>query len=181
MTEFLNQHYNFLIIWLVISTLIFITINTTYFLYQYFRKLTQPTICIIKPHVAISLQKSMEIMREIFKYATISRWECIKLTKEEAELFYEEHKGKPFFDNLIEQMTSNSIIVFQVKGFNIIKRHRKKMGNTNPKLAKKGTLRAKFGKELPHNAVHGSDSYESAINEINKINTFLESRGRYGF
>ena len=84
-----------------------------------------------------------------------------------AEGFYIEHKGKPFFEDLIKFMTSGPIQVQVLEGENAIFNYREVMGSTNPKEAAPGTLRADFAESIDANAVHGSDSTESAKREIN--------------
>ena len=83
-----------------------------------------------------------------------------------AEGFYIEHKGKPFFEDLIKFMTSGPIQVQVLEGENAIFNYRKVMGSTNPKEATPGTIRADFAESIDANAVHGSDSPESAKREI---------------
>ncbi|SFN64217.1 nucleoside-diphosphate kinase [Xenorhabdus japonica] len=90
----------------------------------------------------------------------------LHLTREQAEGFYAEHKGRPFFDGLVEFMTSGSIMVQVLEGENAVQRHRDLMGATNPDNALAGTLRADYADSFTENAVHGSDSVESAIREI---------------
>ena len=89
-----------------------------------------------------------------------------KLTKEQAEGFYAEHKGRPFFDGLVEFMTSGPIMVQVLEGENAVQRNRDIMGATNPDNALAGTLRADFADSFTANAVHGSDAVESAQREI---------------
>ena len=90
----------------------------------------------------------------------------IKMSKKEAEAFYAAHRERSFFDSLISFMTSAPCIAMVLEGDNAISRNREIMGATNPKDAAKGTLRARFGKDVERNAVHGSDSPESALLEI---------------
>lgn len=90
----------------------------------------------------------------------------IKMTAKQASLFYAEHKGKPFYDGLVEMMSSGPIVVQVLQGDNVIKGYRSLMGATDPQKAEEGTIRHAFGSELPYNAVHGSDSPESASREI---------------
>ncbi|MDC9589754.1 nucleoside-diphosphate kinase [Xenorhabdus sp. XENO-10] len=90
----------------------------------------------------------------------------LHLTREQAEGFYAEHKGRPFFDGLVEFMTSGPIMVQVLEGENAVQRHRDLMGATNPDNALAGTLRADYADSFTENAVHGSDSVESAIREI---------------
>ncbi len=88
------------------------------------------------------------------------------LTRNQAEGFYAEHKGKPFFEALINFMTSGPVQVQVLKGDNAIKKYRSLMGSTNPKEADPGTLRYDFAESIDANAVHGSDSLESAAREV---------------
>ena len=90
----------------------------------------------------------------------------LQLTKEQAEGFYVEHKEKPFFDSLIEFMTSGPILVEVFQGENAVARYREVIGNTDPALAAAGTVRADFAESKQENAVHGSDSPASAAREI---------------
>jgi len=90
----------------------------------------------------------------------------IQLTREKAEGFYAEHKGRPFFDGLVEFMTSGPIVVQVLEAENAVQRNRDIMGATNPDNALAGTLRADFADSFTANAVHGSDAVESAQREI---------------
>ena len=88
------------------------------------------------------------------------------LTRNQAEGFYAEHKGKPFFEALINFMTSGPVHVQVIEGKEAILRYRSLMGSTNPKEADPGTLRHDFAESIDANAVHGSDSLESAAREV---------------
>ena len=90
-----------------------------------------------------------------------------KLTKEKAEGFYSIHKDKPFFNDLIEYMTSGPVIVQVLQGDNAVENYRKIMGATNPDNAEKGTIRKEYALNIQENSVHGSDSEENAKIEIN--------------
>jgi nucleoside-diphosphate kinase len=90
----------------------------------------------------------------------------VKLTKEEAKAFYAVHKDKPFYDSLTDFMSSGPIMVMVLEGENVILRNRSIMGATNPKQAEPGTIRFEFGTDVEKNAVHGSDSPETAAKEI---------------
>ncbi|WFQ79835.1 nucleoside-diphosphate kinase [Xenorhabdus sp. SF857] len=90
----------------------------------------------------------------------------LHLTREQAEGFYAEHESRPFFDGLVEFMTSGPIMVQVLEGENAVQRHRDLMGATNPDNALAGTLRADYADSFTENAVHGSDSIESANREI---------------
>ena len=90
----------------------------------------------------------------------------LHLSVEKAQGFYAEHEGKPFFNALVEFMTSGPVIVQVLAGENAIMLNRELMGNTNPKEADAGTIRADFAESIDANAVHGSDSLVSAQREI---------------
>ena len=90
----------------------------------------------------------------------------LHLSVEKAQGFYAEHEGKPFFNALVEFMTSGPVIVQVLAGENAIMLNRELMGNTNPKEADAGTIRADFAESIDANAVHGSDSLISAQREI---------------
>ncbi|RXJ73133.1 nucleoside-diphosphate kinase [Veronia nyctiphanis] len=90
----------------------------------------------------------------------------LRLTKEQAEGFYAEHQGKPFFEKLVNFMMSGPIMVQVLEGENAIARYRELMGKTNPEEAACGTLRADYAVNYTFNSVHGSDSPESAAREI---------------
>ncbi len=93
----------------------------------------------------------------------------VKWKKTQAQAFYAEHKGKPFFKDLCAFMTSEPIIVQVLEGDDAISKYRKVMGATDPNEAKRGTIRAKFALSKGENSVHGSDSPASASREI-KLN-----------
>jgi len=90
----------------------------------------------------------------------------IQLDKAKAGGFYAEHEDKPFYDNLVEYMTSGPVVVQVLYGPNAIAKNRELMGATNPQEAEPGTIRADFAESIDANAVHGSDSPESAAREI---------------
>jgi len=90
----------------------------------------------------------------------------LRLTKAQAEGFYYIHKQRPFFDSLCSFMSSGPIVVVALEGEDAIKRHRDLMGATDPAKATQGTLRKLFGTHIEHNAVHGSDSAETAKFEL---------------
>jgi|TARA_B110000196_G_scaffold320031_1_gene340147 nucleoside-diphosphate kinase len=91
----------------------------------------------------------------------------IKLSKENAEKFYSIHSDKGFFQDLIEFMTSEPVIVQVLEGENAVSKYREIMGATNPTDANEGTIRKEVGLNIQENSVHGSDSQENAKTEIN--------------
>ncbi len=91
----------------------------------------------------------------------------IKLSIEKAEGFYSVHKERPFFNDLIEYMTSGPVIIQVLEGDNAVEEYRKIMGATNPDHADSGTIRKEFALNIQENSVHGSDSKVNAEIEIN--------------
>ena len=91
----------------------------------------------------------------------------LSLTIKEAESFYGEHKERPFFNDLVKFMTSGPVMVQVLEGENAVLENRNLMGATDPREAGIGTIRADFADSIDANAVHGSDSIETAKQEIN--------------
>ena len=125
------------------------------------------TFSIIKPD-AVERNKIGEITAMIeaagLKIVASKR---IKLNQEKAAAFYGVHADKPFFQSLCDFMCSGPIVVQVLEGENAIQRNREVMGATNPDEAAEGTIRKKFALSLEKNSVHGSDSSENAVIEIN--------------
>ena len=96
----------------------------------------------------------------------IIKAQMIHLSKEEAEGFYEVHKDRPFFNDLVTFMISGPVMIQVLEGENAVLMNRELMGATNPKEADAGTIRADFADSIDANAVHGSDSLENAKIEI---------------
>ena len=90
----------------------------------------------------------------------------LRLTKSMAEKFYEIHKDRPFFNDLVNFMISGPVVVQVLEGDNAVKSNRDVMGATNPEDAEEGTIRKEFAESIEANSVHGSDSLENAQNEI---------------
>ena len=90
----------------------------------------------------------------------------LQLTKDMAQKFYEIHKNRPFFNDLVDFMISGPVITQVLRGENAVKVNREVMGATNPKEAEKGTIRKEFAESIEANSVHGSDSLENAKSEI---------------
>ena len=91
----------------------------------------------------------------------------IHLTVNQAKKFYEVHKDRPFYNDLIEYMTSEPVVVQVLSGDNAVSRYREVMGATNPDEAETGTIRKIHALNIQENSVHGSDSEENAKKEIN--------------
>ena len=90
----------------------------------------------------------------------------IRMTREQAEKFYEVHKERPFFGELVEFMTSGPVVVQVLEGENAVAKYREVMGATNPAQAADGTIRKQFAESVGENTVHGSDSADNARLEI---------------
>ncbi|MFE8069619.1 nucleoside-diphosphate kinase [Marinobacteraceae bacterium S3BR75-40.1] len=124
------------------------------------------TLSIIKPD-AVAKNVIGEIESRFEKAGLqVVAMKMLHLTQEQAEGFYAEHKERPFFPDLVAFMTSGPVVVQVLEGENAIASNRDLMGATNPKEAAAGTIRADFAQSIDANAVHGSDSPESAEREI---------------
>jgi nucleoside-diphosphate kinase len=89
-----------------------------------------------------------------------------RLSEAEAKKFYEVHKERPFYNDLVSYMTSGPIVAMALKKDNAVSAWREFIGATNPEDAAEGTIRKMYGKNIENNAVHGSDSDENANREI---------------
>ena len=128
---------------------------------------TERTFSIIKPD-AVERNKIGEITAMLESAGLrIVASKRIKLNQEKAAQFYGIHKDKPFFQSLCDFMCSGPIIVQVLEGENAVQKNRDIMGATNPDEAAEGTIRKKYAISLEKNSVHGSDSPENAIIEIN--------------
>lgn len=124
------------------------------------------TLSIIKPD-AVAKNVIGEIISRFEKNGlNVVAARMLHLNREQAEGFYAEHKGRPFFPALVDFMTSGPVVVQVLQGSNAIARNRELMGATNPQQAAPGTIRADFAQSIDANAVHGSDSAVSAAREI---------------
>jgi nucleoside-diphosphate kinase len=128
--------------------------------------LNNKTLAIIKPD-AVSDNKIGEIITMISKAGfKIKAMKMVKLTKGSAEGFYEIHRGKAFFDELIKYMTSGPCVPITLEKENAVEEYRKLIGATDPAKAEEGTVRKLYARNIQFNAVHGSDSDENALKEI---------------
>jgi len=126
----------------------------------------EKTLSIIKPD-AVERNLENEI-KEMFKNNgfKIVKEKKIQIEKSEAELFYKVHETKPFYNDLCTYLSSGPIVVMILQKDNAVVGNRELMGATNPKEAKEGTIRKKYGISIDKNSVHGSDSVENAKIEI---------------
>ena len=124
------------------------------------------TLCILKPDaVGRHLIGEMTTRIEHAGFAILAA-RLMRLDAEQAGGFYAEHSGKPFYQGLIEFMTSGPVLPMVLERTNAIRGLRELMGATNPKEAATGTLRAEYGESIDVNSIHGSDSAASANREI---------------
>ena len=132
------------------------------------------TLCIIKPDaVERGLVGTIlaRIQEEGFRLVGLR---MLHLSPREAAGFYEVHRGKPFFEGLVDFMSSGPAVVAVLEGEDAIRRYRRLMGATDPSKAEPGTLRALYASSVQRNAVHGSDAPETAAREIAYFFSSLE-------
>jgi nucleoside-diphosphate kinase len=135
----------------------------------------EKTLAMIKPD-AMGKNLDAEIIKRLEDEAF--RIRCVKkdrLSKEEAKAFYSVHEGKPFYDALVDFMSSGPIVALLLERENAILHLREVLGATNPEEAREGTIRADFAESTQKNAVHASDSPESAGAEISFFFSKLEA------
>jgi nucleoside-diphosphate kinase len=137
----------------------------------------QRTLAIVKPD-GVARGIIGEVIKRLegsgFKIVAMK---MIHLTKKQAEGFYAVHKGKPFFENLTDFMSSGPAVVMILEGENVIFRYRELMGATNYKEAAEGTIRKEFATDIEKNVVHGSDAPETAAFETAYFFNNLEMVG----
>ena len=123
------------------------------------------TFSIIKPN-SVRTGKTGPILAMINEGGfEIAALRMVKMTVKQAESFYQVHKDKPFFDDLVEFMSSGPVVVMILKHHNAVDEFRKLIGATDPAKAEPGTIRQIFAVSVQMNAIHGSDSIENAIKE----------------
>lgn len=124
------------------------------------------TFSIIKPD-AVAKNVIGEIVSRFEKNGLcIVAMQMLHLTRAQAQDFYAVHKERPFYNDLVEFMTSGPVVVQVLEGEDAIRKNRELMGATNPAQAAPGTIRADFARTVDENAVHGSDAPETAAQEI---------------
>jgi nucleoside-diphosphate kinase len=128
--------------------------------------MVERTLLNIKPD-AVERNLIGEIIRRVeakgYRIVSIDKHQ---LTQKEAEAFYEIHKGKPFFDELVEFISSGPCVPMVVEGENVIEGMRELIGATDPAKAAEGTVRKDFAESITRNSVHASDAAETAGEEI---------------
>ncbi len=126
----------------------------------------EQTFSIIKPN-AINKNAVGPIITKFEENGLkIAAAKMVRLTQQQCEEFYAEHKERPFFGELVSFMTSGPVMLMCLSGENAVAKNREIMGATNPEEAADGTIRKLYGDNVGENAVHGSDSAESAKREL---------------
>ncbi|HEX4025257.1 MAG TPA: nucleoside-diphosphate kinase [Steroidobacteraceae bacterium] len=124
------------------------------------------TLSIVKPD-GVARNQIGEVYRRFERAGlTIVAARMLRLSQAQAELFYEVHRGRPFYPELVRYMSSGPVIAQVLEGDNAIARNREIMGATDPKKAAPGTIRADLAESIEANVVHGSDSPDNAAREI---------------
>ena len=131
--------------------------------------MTERTLSIIKPDAtARNLTGKINAVIERAGLRIVAQ-RRIRMSRAQAETFYEIHKERPFYGELVEFMTSAPVVVQVLEGPDAVAKYREVMGATNPAEAADGTIRKLFARSIGENSVHGSDSPENAAAEINQF------------
>lgn len=129
-------------------------------------RVVERTLSIIKPEVVARNQIGAILQHVEQTGLRIVAMRMLQLDRRQAEGFYDVHRERPFFQSLVQFMTSGPVVVSVLEGDDAIARYRKLMGATDPEQADAGTLRKLFGTNVEHNAVHGSDAPDTARTEV---------------
>ncbi len=127
---------------------------------------TERTLSIIKPDATARNLTGKIIAKLEDAGLRVVAQKRVRWTQEQAQKFYEVHKERPFYGELVAFMTSGPIVIQVLEGENAVARNREVMGATNPANAEPGTIRKEFAENIERNSVHGSDSAENAAGEI---------------
>jgi len=128
--------------------------------------LVQKTLAILKPDCLDKKIQGKVIQQIIDAGFKIIGMRLTLLTSESAKKFYEVHKKRPFYNALVDYMTSGPVVPMALEKDNAVNDFRKLIGATDPKKADEGTIRQLYAETIEHNIIHGSDSPENALNEI---------------
>jgi len=126
----------------------------------------EQTLSIVKPD---AVERNIDNKIKVFfekNNLKILRSKKVKISKEEASVFYKVHQTKPFYNELCNYLSSGPIVVMILEGENAVSKNRQLMGATDPSKAEEGTLRKMYGISITKNSVHGSDSVENGKTEI---------------
>jgi len=132
------------------------------------------TLSIIKPDGVSRNLIGAVVKRLEEEGLKIAAARMIRMTKEQAKGFYKVHEGKPFYESVTDFMSSGPCVVMVLEGEGVIEKYRQLMGATNREEAEEGTIRREFATDIERNVVHGSDSVENAMIEINYFFNALE-------
>ena len=138
----------------------------------------EQTLSIIKPDAVAKNAIGQILARFEQAGLKIVAARMMSLSRQQAEGFYAVHKGRPFFNDLVDFMTSGPVVIQVLQGEDAIQKNRDLMGATDPRKAAKGTIRADFAQSIDANAVHGSDSPHTAASEIAYFFPTLEIHSR---
>ncbi|MGI9549394.1 MAG: nucleoside-diphosphate kinase [Bdellovibrionales bacterium] len=126
----------------------------------------ETTFALIKPNAMEKNHAGAIISRFQKEGLEVCGLKMIKVSKDLCKTFYQEHQERPFFQELVDFISSGAVIVLALRGSDACLKVREIMGDTDPQKAKAGTLRSEYGDSLGQNAIHGSDSLESAKREL---------------
>ncbi|MCI0382156.1 MAG: nucleoside-diphosphate kinase [Chlamydiae bacterium] len=126
----------------------------------------EQTLSIIKPDAVFTNHIGEILIRFEKSGLKIVAAKMVHFSQEQARAFYSVHAHRPFFQELVSFMISGPVLALVLEGENAVAKNRQLMGATNPKDANPGTIRADFAKTIEKNAIHGSDSLETAAKEI---------------
>ena len=126
----------------------------------------ETTLVIIKPNVMKKNQAGAVIQKFQTAGFKLSGLKLIQISPDLCKEFYAEHKDRPFFSELVQFMSSAPVVILALSGAGVVASVRTLMGHTDPKKANPGTIRFEYGESIGENAVHGSDSVESANREL---------------
>lgn len=129
----------------------------------------EKTFCIIKPDAMLARQEGKIINALLEAGLDIVQMRLVRLDRAAAERFYEVHRGKPFWEELMELMTSGPIVAMVLEGENAVVALRRLAGATDPRTAERGTLRRRFGTSVTRNAIHAADSLGNAAAESSQF------------
>jgi nucleoside-diphosphate kinase len=128
--------------------------------------LKERTLTIIKPE-CVAEKHIGDIIQRVEKAGfEILAIRMVNLAKEEAEMFYQVHKERPFYQELVEYMSRKKVVVMVLEKDNCVEEFRQFIGATDPQKATEGTIRRDFGTNIQNNCIHASDSQENAVIEI---------------
>ncbi len=124
------------------------------------------TLLMIKPDTVAQGHTGEIISIVLRNKFNISRLEMVRFARERAEQFYAVHRERAFFQELVQYIASGPVVAMEVEGEEAVARLRELIGATDPAVARPGTIRAMYGIDIRHNAVHGSDSPDNAQKEL---------------